>query len=499
MAAISPFFLLFLIPTVPLSILAILALIVRPRPIKIPIKSRHVFITGGSSGIGLALAHRAAAEGARISILARSAGKLEEAKKEIQLATGVVVATFSADVRDYDAVSKAIDESGPIDVLIVNQGVFTAKELVKHSPEDVKFTIDVNLVGSFNVIKAALPAMKARKDRGPASISLVSSQAGQVGVYGYAAYSASKFGLQGLAQALQQEVIADDIHVTLIFPPDTNTPGFEEEQKSRPEVTAIIAASSGSMETEEVARKAMDGIKAGKFTVSCNFEGFLLSLATTGMSPQRSFWLAFLEVIAAGPIRLIALFFQWDWSAANSARIGVSSRGFSKLSEGTDITSAAPGVSLQKARSWDEGVSSKFSTTPLSDIFKGKKVVIFGLPGAYTGVCSQQHVPSYKSHIDKFKAKGIDSVICVSVNDPYAINGWAEKLGAKDAIEFYGDFDGKFHKSLGLDKDLSAALLGPRSERWSAYVEDGKVKAVNVEEAPSDFKVTGAEVILGQI
>ncbi|CAF2103002.1 BnaA05g31230D [Brassica napus] len=186
-------------------------------------------------------------------------------------------------------------------------------------------------------------------------------------------------------------------------------------------------------------------------------------------------------------------------SAASSARIGVLSRAFSKLSEGTDITSAAPGVSLQKARSWDEGVSSKFSTTPLSDIFKGKKVVIFGLPGAYTGVCSQQHVPSYKSHMDKFKAKGIDSIICVSVNDPYTINGWAEKIGAKDAIEFYGDFDGKFHKSLGLDKDLSAALLGPRSERWSAYVEDGKVKAVNVEEAPSDFKVTGAEVILGQI
>ncbi|KAG2272976.1 hypothetical protein Bca52824_067531 [Brassica carinata] len=186
-------------------------------------------------------------------------------------------------------------------------------------------------------------------------------------------------------------------------------------------------------------------------------------------------------------------------SAANISPIGVLSRAFSKLSEGTDITSAAPGVSLQKARSWDEGVSSKFSTTPLTDIFKGKKVVIFGLPGAYTGVCSQQHVPSYKSHMDKFKAKGIDSVICVSVNDPYTINGWAEKIGAKDAIEFYGDFDGKFHKSLGLDKDLSAALLGPRSERWSAYVEDGKVKAVNVEEAPSDFKVTGAEVILGQI
>ncbi|CAH8361558.1 unnamed protein product [Eruca vesicaria subsp. sativa] len=305
-------FLLFLIPIIPLSLLTILSLITRPRPIKIPIKSRHVFITGGSSGIGLALAHRAASEGARVSILARSASKLEEAKESIKLATGVEVSTFSADVRDYDAVSKAVEESGPVDVLIVNQGVFTAKELEKHSVEDVKFIIDVNLVGSFNVVKAALPGMKARRG-GACSIALVSSQAGQVGVYGYAAYSASKFGLQGLAQSLQQEVIADDIHVTLVFPPDTDTPGFEEEQKSRPEVTAIIAASSGSMKTEEVARKALDGIKAGKFTVSCNFEGFLLALATTGMSPQRSFWLAFLEIITAGPIRLVALFFQWDW------------------------------------------------------------------------------------------------------------------------------------------------------------------------------------------
>jgi peroxiredoxin len=187
-------------------------------------------------------------------------------------------------------------------------------------------------------------------------------------------------------------------------------------------------------------------------------------------------------------------------SALKSAVInGFRSRTYAKVAVGADIVAAAPSVSLQKARSWDDGVSSKFSTSPLNDIFKGKKVVIFGLPGAYTGVCSQQHVPSYKNSIDKFKAKGIDSVICVAVNDPYTLNGWAEKVGAKDAIEFYGDFDGSFHKSLELEKDLSSALLGPRSERWSAYVEDGKIKVLNVEAAPSDFKVSGAEHLLGQI
>ncbi|KAM7488692.1 hypothetical protein LguiB_026176 [Lonicera macranthoides] len=181
------------------------------------------------------------------------------------------------------------------------------------------------------------------------------------------------------------------------------------------------------------------------------------------------------------------------------AGIGNSIRAYASVAVGTDLVSAAPSVALQKARSWNEGVSSGFSTTPLKDIFKDKKVVIFGLPGAYTGVCSQQHVPSYKNNIDKFKTKGIDSVICVAINDPYVLNGWAEKLEAKDAIEFYGDFDGSFHKSLDLGIDLSAALLGPRSHRWSAYVVDGKVKVFNLEKAPSEFKVSGGEVILDQI
>ncbi|XLR60485.1 peroxiredoxin-2F, mitochondrial [Arachis duranensis] len=182
-----------------------------------------------------------------------------------------------------------------------------------------------------------------------------------------------------------------------------------------------------------------------------------------------------------------------------SAAAAIWMRSYAKVALGTDIVSAAPNVSLQKARTWDEGVSSKFSTTPLNHIFKDKKVVIFGLPGAYTGVCSNKHVPGYKENIDKFKAKGIDSVICVAVNDPYTMNAWAEKLQANNAIEFYGDFDGSFHKSLDLVTDLSSALLGTRSKRWSAYVVDGKVKAFNVEEAPSDVKVSGADTILGQI
>ncbi|PWA88187.1 Glucose/ribitol dehydrogenase [Artemisia annua] len=92
--------------------------------------------------------------------------------------------------------------------------------------------IDVNLIGTINLVKAVLPGMKNRSDRKPVSIALTSSQAGQVGIYGYTAYAASKFGLRGLAEALQQEVIADDIHVSLIFPPETDTPALVKGQPS---------------------------------------------------------------------------------------------------------------------------------------------------------------------------------------------------------------------------------------------------------------------------
>ncbi|XP_027363706.1 3-dehydrosphinganine reductase TSC10A isoform X1 [Abrus precatorius] len=305
------YFVFFLL--LPVALLALLYFLVRPRPVKIPIKNRHVFITGGSSGIGLALAHRAAAEGARVSILARSPNKLEEARNAIRLATGIDVAVFAADVRDYDVVKMAVDAAGPIDVLLLNHGVFVALELEKMELSEVKFTMDVNLMGTLNLIKAALPAMKNRKDPLPASIALVSSQAGQVGIYGYVAYSASKFGLRGLAEALQHEVIADNIHVSLIFPPDTDTPGLAEENKRKPELTKIIAASSGFMKAEEVARKALDGIKCGNFIISCNLEGIALSLATAGLSPQRSFLMAFVEVVAAGILRIVALCIQWSW------------------------------------------------------------------------------------------------------------------------------------------------------------------------------------------
>ncbi|CAA2933287.1 3-dehydrosphinganine reductase TSC10A-like [Olea europaea subsp. europaea] len=303
-----------LILLIPLSILIFLYFIVRPRPVRVPIKNRHVFITGGSSGIGLALAHQFAQLGSDVTLLARNVSKLEEAKESIKLATGRDVRIFSADVRDYESVKKVVEEVGVIDVLICNHGVYVPQELETQELEEIKFMIDVNLMGTFHLIKAALPGMKKnRVERGPGSIAIMSSQAGQVGIYGYTAYSASKFALRGMAEALQQEIIADNIHISLIFPPDTETPGFAEENKRRPQLTSIIAASSGAMKADVVAKKSIDGIKSGTFIVPCNFEGFLLSVATAGLCPQRSFLMAFVEVVTSPILRIAGLCFQWNW------------------------------------------------------------------------------------------------------------------------------------------------------------------------------------------
>ncbi|XVE80924.1 hypothetical protein DITRI_Ditri15bG0020400 [Diplodiscus trichospermus] len=294
------------------SLLLLAYFIVRPRPVRVPIKDRHVFITGGSSGIGLSIAKRAASEGARVSIMARNLDKLKQAKQSILLATGAEVSIFSADARDYEAVQRAVNDAGPIEILVVSHGVYEHDELERQDLDVVKYMLDVNLIGSFSVIKAALPQMKHRKDKRPASISLMVSQAAQVGIYGYTAYSASNFGLRGLAQALQQEVIADDIHVSLVFPPDTETPSFKQAKRSMPEITRIIIGSPVPMKADEVANITLDGIKSGRSIIPCNLLGYILAIATADLSMPRSFFMASIEVVFAGIFRFIGLYYLWS-------------------------------------------------------------------------------------------------------------------------------------------------------------------------------------------
>src|SRR5512133_2180926 len=118
----------------------------------------------------------------------------------------------------------------------------------------------------------------------------------------------------------------------------------------------------------------------------------------------------------------------------------------------------------------------------IEDLTRGKKVVIFGLPGAFTPTCSAKHVPSYVAHIDELKRKGVDEVVCVSVNDAFVMGAWArdQKTGGK--VRMLGDGSGAWTKALGLEQDLSARGLGVRSQRYSMLVDNGIVKTLNVEQ-----------------
>jgi peroxiredoxin len=134
----------------------------------------------------------------------------------------------------------------------------------------------------------------------------------------------------------------------------------------------------------------------------------------------------------------------------------------------------------------------------LDDLTRNKKVVIFGLPGAFTPTCSAKHVPSYLQNIDKLRAKGVDEVICMAVNDPFVMGAWArdQKTGGK--IRMMGDGSANYTKALGLEFDLSARGLGLRCQRFSMLVENGQVKLLNIE-APGKYEVSDADTMLKQM
>ena len=131
--------------------------------------------------------------------------------------------------------------------------------------------------------------------------------------------------------------------------------------------------------------------------------------------------------------------------------------------------------------------------------FGGRKIVLFGLPGAFTPTCQNNHLPGFLANEAAFKAKGVDEVAMTSVNDHYVLDAWAKATGAEGRIAFLADGAADFAKAAGLDFDASAGGLGVRSRRYSALVEDGVVKQLNIEESPGKADLSSAAHILGQI
>jgi glutaredoxin/glutathione-dependent peroxiredoxin len=151
---------------------------------------------------------------------------------------------------------------------------------------------------------------------------------------------------------------------------------------------------------------------------------------------------------------------------------------------------AVPAATLKQMTS--DGIKD----VELTSFLAGKKVILFGLPGAYTPVCSVSHLPGYVAEADKLKAEGTATIACISVNDPFVLSAWGEQHGVEGKVVMLSDFDAAFTRSIGMALDLDKFGLGERSQRYSMIVEDGIVTAVNVEASIFDHGSSAATSLL---
>jgi peroxiredoxin len=142
--------------------------------------------------------------------------------------------------------------------------------------------------------------------------------------------------------------------------------------------------------------------------------------------------------------------------------------------------------------------SDGMKTLRTGDIFAGKTVALFAVPGAFTPTCSARHLPSFRDLAGDLKGKGVDTIACTAVNDHFVMGAWAKQEGVNDAITMLADGSGEFARAVGLDADFSKFGMGPRSKRYSMLVKDGVVEQLNIEEA-GEYKVSSAEHLLSQL
>lgn len=234
-----------------------------------------MLITGGSSGIGLALAREAAAAGARVSLVARDPAKLAAARDAVRAAApgAADVVTAPADVAVEAEVLAALQAAerthGPVDILITSAGVARPGYFEEVPVAVFERTMAVNYFGTLYPLKAVVPAMR---QRGRGAVVLVSSGAGLFGLFGYTPYAPSKFALRGLAEALRAELHGTGVGITIVYPPDTDTPQLAEENRTKPVETKALTAGGGLWTADAVARATLAAVQRGRFAVTPGFQ-----------------------------------------------------------------------------------------------------------------------------------------------------------------------------------------------------------------------------------
>ncbi|MBP6049717.1 MAG: SDR family oxidoreductase [Chitinophagales bacterium] len=242
-------------------------------------KIKTIFITGGSSGIGLAIAKAFAQQGNNVVLFARTVAKLESAVDEIKKDVSCLSVTksrvnyYSVDTSNFNdtktVFEKAIAENGIPDILINCVGIAQPDYFENITPEIFDKTIKTNLYSTWNACSVMVPFMKQKGGH----IVNTSSIAGYLGVFGYTDYSMSKFGIVGFSEALRQEMLRFNIRVSILCPPDTDTPGFEVENKHKPNETKAIAGNVKLMSSEMVAAATIRGIQKNEKLIIPSWDG----------------------------------------------------------------------------------------------------------------------------------------------------------------------------------------------------------------------------------
>lgn len=256
---------------------------------RIELQQRSVFVTGGSLGIGLAIARELASRGANIFLVALEKDDPLAVRHELARDfPAVQIGAAACDVSDYDAVESAVaqmlDEFGSIGGVVCNAGFDMPGYFSEKPPEEFRRMMEVNYLGSVYAAKSTLPHLESGS-----FISFTSSMAGVTGIFGYSSYCPTKSAQIGLAEAISQELAPRGIQVSVLCPPDTDTPGLRDPGKSPLKETEAITKSTKLMQPKDVARRFVDQLVAGKFHIKVNLESHLI-YRFKGLAPNLFRW-----------------------------------------------------------------------------------------------------------------------------------------------------------------------------------------------------------------